>query len=241
MRDQQLHQLEWIESRRLIDDADSILVVGHARPDSDAIGSMTAVSLALKSLNKQVTMAVDGGTPPLLTFLSGTDDIQQTIEQVDCDLVICVDSSDVQVMGKVGQVIFAEEVPKLVIDHHVTNELFGNAHLVNSTVVSTTVILFKLFKKLDITISSEIATCLLTGIVGDTLCFRVGPITDSTFAIVAHLLEAGADLATVRQHTVEVEHSVNTLQLIGIALSRTIIEDGVAWSICRNRRGKCKI
>jgi phosphoesterase RecJ-like protein len=88
------------------------------------------------------------------------------------DLVISLDCGDESRMGKTYATLPEPRPPVINIDHHVTNTRFGAIQLVDPTAVSTTEILYDLFRQLNVPITTDIAASLLTGLVTDTLGFR---------------------------------------------------------------------
>ena len=66
--------------------AKRVLIVGHMRPDGDAIGSALALSCALKKLNISTQVCVESDIPSNLTFVKGIENIQKK-PTVDYDLL----------------------------------------------------------------------------------------------------------------------------------------------------------
>jgi phosphoesterase RecJ-like protein len=182
-----------------------VLVVTHVSPDGDAIGSLLGLGLILERLGKeQVTLACDGGLPSRFDFLPGA---AKTVESVSppYDLVITVDCSDARRGGDVFDAAFALEGHSLLtinIDHHITNTRFADVNLVLPETVSTTQVLVLLLREWGIELDVEIALCLLTGLVTDTLCFRTANVTPQVMLLAGELMEAGADLALITSNTV---------------------------------------
>jgi phosphoesterase RecJ-like protein len=185
--------------------SERVLVVTHVSPDGDAIGSLLGLGLILERLGKeQVTLACDGGLPSRFDFLPGA---AKTVESVSppYDLVITVDCSDARRGGGVFDAAFAIEGHSLLtinIDHHITNTRFADVNLVLPETVSTTQVLVLLLREWGIELDVEIALCLLTGLVTDTLCFRTANVTPQVMLLAGELMEAGADLALITSNTV---------------------------------------
>lgn len=76
----------------LIRKFDKILVVTHARPDGDALGSLLGVQQVLLALGKQVTAVVTDDVPEMYRFLPGVDAVRKDLEG-SRDLVVTVDMS----------------------------------------------------------------------------------------------------------------------------------------------------
>ena len=51
----------WNEAVAAVNNATSILVVTHVKPDGDAIGSLLGMTIGLREMGKNVVAAVDGG------------------------------------------------------------------------------------------------------------------------------------------------------------------------------------
>lgn len=223
-------RLEWDAATDYLNQAQNIVVIGHVRPDGDAIGSMLGLGLMLMTKGKSVTMAVDEGVPEYLTFIPGSEHILPALpEAFTTDLVISVDSSDPDRLGECGQRALGLQKPVIVIDHHATNIYFGNAHIVHSDYVSTTEALLHWFDHLGWTPSLEAATALMTGYITDTIAFKVGPVTGTTFGQVQRLLDWGVDMKRIIQKTMN-SRPTGTLKLEGRILSRVELAERVIWT-----------
>lgn len=189
----------------VISRAERILLVTHVSPDGDAISSLLALALILDRLGKKhVTPACDGGLPSRFDFLPGAARISESLSP-PYDLVITVDCSDARRGGDVFDAALAsyDDSPLIInIDHHITNTRFADVNLVLPSTVSTTEVLFRLMREWEIELDSEIALCLLTGLVTDTLCFRTANISPQVILLAGQLMEAGADLTLITSHTV---------------------------------------
>lgn len=218
--------------------AESVLVVTHVGPDGDAIGSLTAVGVALRQLGKQVTLVCDDGVPSRFRFLPLTDCVQKGItDSQHFDLMISVDCGDELRMGQVFTDL-AEPRPALInIDHHITNTRFGTINLVEAQATSTAEILHHLFPRLGpnpgIQMSSDLATCLLTGIVTDTLGFRIVGVNPTTLAAAGELMQAGADLSFIMQNALTVK-PITTLKMYRTGLNNMRLENGLLWTAISN-------
>ncbi|NLB18630.1 MAG: bifunctional oligoribonuclease/PAP phosphatase NrnA, partial [Syntrophomonadaceae bacterium] len=51
---------------------DAWTILGHANPDGDCIGAVTAMGLVLKSMGKEVSILVEDGLPSRYQFLPGS-------------------------------------------------------------------------------------------------------------------------------------------------------------------------
>ncbi len=170
--------------------ASNILLVSHVRPDGDAIGSLLAMGLALQQSGKTVQMVLADGAPASFRHLIGSDQIKKTPED-GFDLFITLDCADYKRTGKPFETL---RKPDINIDHHVTNEKYGEINLIEAEAVATAAILTDHLPAWGLTISPEVAAALLTGIVTDTLGFRTSNMTPEALRQAAVLMETGVDL-----------------------------------------------
>ena len=147
--------------------SDRILVVSHVRPDADAVGSVLGLGLALRAAGKTVQMVLEDGSDNF-EYLPQYDTISRQPEG-QFDMVIVVDCSD---PDRVGHVLDDYGKPTLVVDHHKTNLQFGEYNVVEPDQAATAAILYDAIPTWGLSFTPEVATSLLSGIVGDTIGFR---------------------------------------------------------------------
>lgn len=156
--------------KQFIEAGDDFLVVSHVNPDGDAISSTVAVGWLLNSLGKSYTMMNEGPCPAKFHYLWGARDIIDASQHTEAHkyrYVIAVDCADYQRIGKVSE-RFAEDVKIANIDHHPTNDYYGDAHLIRADAAATAEILYDLLEYFGIEWNQEIATCIYTGLLTDT-------------------------------------------------------------------------
>ncbi len=215
----------WADATRAVDAASSILVVTHVSPDGDAIGSLLATVNLLAAFGKSADAAVDGGVPDFLGFLPGADTVKDTLTSGEWDLMISVDASDEARTGEVGAYGRANSKTVINVDHHPTNDMFGDIHLVMPEAVSTTEVLFYWLQTLDFSINEAIAVPLLTGLVTDTLGFRTSNVTANTLSIAHAMIGGGAELADISARTLDTR-SINNVYLWKHALTSVELHEG---------------
>ena len=213
-----------------IDQAEKIVVITHVGPDGDAIGSLTAVGLALAQMGKRVDLMCDDNVPERFRYMALTDQVlRPNVNRSAYDLVVAVDCGDEQRMGLSFSMLPEPRPTVINIDHHVTNTHFGEVNQVVATAVSTTEILFDLFTDMGLKISSDLAVSLLTGLVTDTLGFRTVGTTAKTLKIASSLMEAGADLSLVTSQGLN-RKQLPTIKLWGVGLGSMKMEGGFIWT-----------
>lgn len=176
--------------------ANKILINCHQRPDLDSISSAFSMCQALHKLGKQSEIICPDDKLPELDFLKCFDDFQkidfQTFDFSQYDLFIILDSASPEVVTG-SKEIPLPAIEKIVIDHHITNARFGDINLIDDSRSSATELLYLLFEDWQIEIDKDLATSLLTGILGDTGAFEYHNTTSRTLHIAAELMEQGAD------------------------------------------------
>jgi len=176
--------------------AKKVLINCHRNPDPDSIGSAIAMYLVLKQMGKDATLISPNEVGEEYDFLKDWDKINKVnfknFDYKDFDLFIAVDSSNWKmVTGFSGPELF--DMPIVVIDHHKTHDNYGKINLVDEKVGSCAEVLYQIFKDWEVELDKEIATALLTGILGDTGVFRYPGVTSRTFDIARELMALGAD------------------------------------------------
>ncbi|NPV78138.1 MAG: bifunctional oligoribonuclease/PAP phosphatase NrnA [Anaerolineae bacterium] len=210
--------------RGLLQNAQTVLVLSHIRPDGDAVGSLLGLGLALQHAGKEVTMVLADGVPSNFRHLTGSNQIVRRVNG-NFDLTATVDCSDIARTGNV----LGERPVDLNIDHHITNQNFGKVNLVDSAAVATSAILAEVLPALGLPLNRPVAEALLTGLVSDTIGFRTSNMTPDALRIAAKLMEHGANLPEL-YHQALVQRSYNAVRYWGQALTRLQKKDRLIWT-----------
>lgn len=226
---------EYRETWTALSAAERALVVTHANPDADAVASLLVTANLLGRTGAAVIAAVgDGELPENLRFLPGVGRLtplnKLSIEGVD--LVVMVDCADRHRAGPIfeqHQDWFDGHLPLANIDHHVTNARFGATNLVDPISAATCEVLARLIDIVGIAVDAADATCLFTGIQGDTLGLRTPSTTSATLRVSANLLDAGADLDTIVDNLYRVK-PFTTVKLWGEILATAKMEGPLVWA-----------
>lgn len=208
-----------------IQDARRILLVSHIRPDGDAVGSLLGMGLCLIAAGKQVEMVLSDGVPANFRFLHGSELVRKRANG-SFDYRIVLDASEFR---RIGRALDGHPKPDLNIDHHITNEFFARNNLVLTDAAATAEILARYLPSLGLSITSQAANALLTGMVTDTIGFRTRNVTPDVLRVAAGLMEGGAQLADV-YYSGLVARSFAAARFWGNGLSRVQTEDGMVWT-----------
>ncbi len=173
--------------------ATAVLIFSHNRPDGDTLGSATALRLALKKLGIKADIVCNGDVPEKLKYLKGSEEITKTPDHtVRYSAHLSVDCSTEGMFTELYSYYKKNRVT-FNVDHHVSNTRYAKYNYVEET-ASACEIIYNLIKDLGVNIDSDIADCLLTGIVTDTGAFCHSNVTDNTLYVASMLKKAGADL-----------------------------------------------
>lgn len=211
--------------RQLLQNARSIVIVSHIRPDADAVGSLLGLGLPLLAAGKQVQLILQDGLPERYAFLPGADKVARAV-QSGFDTLITVDCSDLK---RTGTVLADLRAPDLNIDHHATNLFFGAINLVEPEASATAYVLSRHLPDWGLPVSAESAQCLLAGILGDTIGFRTSATDSQTLRAAAALMDKGADLPMVYRQTL-LSRSIPELRYWGQGLIKIQHEGALLWS-----------
>jgi bifunctional oligoribonuclease and PAP phosphatase NrnA len=213
----------------LLRSASRILLITHIAPDGDAIGGLLGLGRALRRAGKSVTVSCSDPVPPRFAYLPGYAEI---VSQADSsfDLIVTLDCGDLKRVGRIYRADEWRDIPLLNIDHHVTNTRFGTHHWVDASYVATSEMVLELCDRLSLPMDADIATCLLYGIIGDTLALRTDNVTSALLAKVMRLMQAGAPLADIIDQEFN-RRPFNLLRAWQQALSTLRLEEGIIWAV----------
>lgn len=169
---------------------DSFLIVTHANPDGDTLGSGYGLCLALRSLGKKANVVLDGELPARFAFLSEG----YAEQELEPKTIVAVDLASPRLFGENRALA---EKTDLCIDHHSTNEIYAKRTLVDGCAAANCEIIYKLILALGAEITKQIAVCLYTGIATDTGCFKFSNTTVQTHEIAGRLMSLGIDFAKI--------------------------------------------
>ncbi len=206
------------------------LLISHPRPDGDTIGSTLALRWALLQIGKAPIVACVHAIPQNFAYLAGAETyIQDVPVDADIDLVVAVDMSDLERTGGIYHDAWAGQYPLLVIDHHETNDFFGDLNVVVSDAAATAIPVSHIIEALGVPIQGDIATCLLMATLTDTRGLRTSTTTPEVLSFVAKLIDAGGDYQKVMQRTLDAV-PYRRMRGWGIALNRLQLEHALAWT-----------
>ncbi|MCX8109165.1 MAG: bifunctional oligoribonuclease/PAP phosphatase NrnA [Verrucomicrobiae bacterium] len=179
-----------------INQAETICVAGHVRPDGDCIGAQLGLALAIRNLGKRVSVWNEDPIPDKLAFLDPEGLLERPHGNGEFDCVITVDSASYERLGTVTEHIKNRRV-LINIDHHPSNTRFGDINWVRAREPSTGELVFRLIKYARWPITPRIADCLFTAVSTDTGSFQYPTTRPTTFVTAGELVKRGANLGNI--------------------------------------------
>jgi bifunctional oligoribonuclease and PAP phosphatase NrnA len=219
-----------------------ILAVGHENPDADTLGATLAITILAEERGAICTPVCNDRPPPLYDFLPGIDRFRTDPEPgVAYDLLVVSDCGTLDRVGEMGRrnaQLFAD-LPRVIIDHHVTNDAAGQANWIDPTAAATCEMVTLLAARLGVPLTAAdgaLVTALMGGIVMDTATFAHPNVTARTLTVAAALVDAGAPLSEISRLLYRSKPE-NQIRLFGRILNRLeTTDDGrVVWSTMLDR------
>jgi len=230
--------IDWTPLADLIETRDRFLVTTHVRPDGDALGSEVGMVGLLRQKGKEVRVVNASPTPPRYDFLDPQSTLfehfgaaVQPEELADREVAIILDLSTWNQLGDMAGYIRQFPGPRVVIDHHLSEDDLEAMILKDSTAEATGTLILRAVRALGASLTEEIATGLLTAIAMDTGWFRHSNTRAGTMRAAAELIEAGARVDEIYRKLFE-RNTLGRLKLMGETLvgMRTELGGRVAYA-----------
>jgi bifunctional oligoribonuclease and PAP phosphatase NrnA len=205
---------------------DRFIVTTHENPDGDALGSLVAMTLALRELGKDAVMYLFGEVPipNEYEFMEFAGLVRGPNPDSSGSVVVALDCANERRLGP--ETALLEKAQLVVdIDHHHDNTRFGKANLIVGHASSTGEILRDVFRELDVGLTPEIAEALYIAVVTDTGRFQYANTTAKALRLAAELVDAGADVHRVFQGVYE-NVAFAKLKLVARALENAEVFEG---------------
>ncbi|MBQ7587910.1 MAG: bifunctional oligoribonuclease/PAP phosphatase NrnA [Lachnospiraceae bacterium] len=217
-----------------IGSAKTIGITGHVRPDGDCVGAVLGLYSYLSNAYKDADIRIFLEEPAeMFSFLKGYDKIDSTFAYPgQFDVFFSLDSGDLERIEK-SQKLFLGAKKSICIDHHISNQGFGDVSHVEPQASSTCEILTHMFE--DEYMDAEVAKALYTGIAHDTGIFRYSCTGAKTFEALGKLVQYDFDGSKITDETFLQKTYVQN-QILGRTLLESILfMDGrcIAGSIDR--------
>jgi len=216
--------------KKIIKKFDTFFISAHINPEGDSVGSQIALASLLKRLGKKAIIVNESPVPHILRFMNGVDGILKELpHNVDFQAAVILDCPDMSRLGKASEYVTKDKVI-INIDHHISNENFGQHNWVDAKTSSAGEMVFELFKEFKLKIEYDEAVAMYVAIMTDTGSFKYTNTSSKTHKIVAELMDIGVAPYDIYSRIYETS-SVQDTSLLGYALQTLkVSEDGrIAW------------
>jgi phosphoesterase RecJ-like protein len=215
--------LDWTPFAEFIRHHQRFVLTTHVRPDGDGLGSMLALADCLRHHGKETRLTVASKIPPRYDFLDPDRHVRQFPAPGDgyrdVDAAIVLDTGTWNQLGDFGALLKSLTVPKVVIDHHMTQDDLGATRFVDTTAEATGRLVHEAIAAVGGPLSKEAAHCLFIALAMDTGWFRHSNTTPATFTLASELTRAGACPTSAYEALYE-RSTLARLRLTGLVLDR---------------------
>ena len=209
----------------------NFLVSAHTNLEGDAIGAEVAFFMLLRALGKNAILMNSDRVPASYRFLPLLENIRKFHKGrfIPFDCLVLLDCSDLSRSGSIGG-INLEGKTVINIDHHISNDYYGDINWVLPHLSSASEMVYLLYKKLGAPLNKDIATLLYIGILTDTGSFRYSNTSASTHKVVADLIDYGLDVVDIYRRIYE-DIAFGDMQLLNriVSLMRCDPSGKVIW------------
>lgn len=177
--------------------AKTAAICGHKNPDGDCLGSVLALTHALRGMGIQATplLAADD-KPANLDFLEGYDGLVPACEYdgiPDVFIMVDVPSEDRMLDGAA---VKARAAASIKIDHHAGPDDVADECYIDVDAAAAGVLVWEFIGQLGAERTPAIAQCCFVALMTDTGSFRYQNADARAFEAAAQMVGAGADPAS---------------------------------------------
>ena len=234
----------------LVENAQDIVIIGHMKPDGDALGSCLGMYHFLIAQNKQdIRIVLPHRTQAHLNFLIDKESERDILIHEDhparaeeaiskSDLIICLDFNAFHRTDRLETYLSESSAKKILIDHHLNPDRDSFTLCFSETSVSSaSELVFHVIMATPAIcgnagrIPERSATALMTGMTTDTNNFA-NSVYPSTLRMASSLIESGVDRDMIINRLYQ-QHRETRMRLMGHILKdlMTITPDGVAYIV----------
>ena len=205
---------------------DNFIILTHARPDGDTIGSSAALCLGLRKLGKTAHVLENREVSPRFRWLH---EGLTTEKAADTDCILSVDVASPGILQEDFKPLLGNI--RLRIDHHSSATSFTDFELVDAGSASCAEIVYDLLTQLDCPLDKTIAEAVYVGTSTDTGCFRYANTTAHTFSTAAACAQAGAEIYRLNMELFET-NTMARLRMQGWIVEHMKLLAGGSMCVC---------
>ncbi|MCP4251456.1 MAG: hypothetical protein GY778_30845 [bacterium] len=199
------------------------LLLAHARPDGDALGSLLAMRSLLRGLGNEPRAALYEPVPPRYAWLLEDDPMEPVAGNDDpalaqADGVIVLDTCAYTQLDPVADWLKNTSLPKIALDHHVTRDPLADAYLIDEQAAAACLIILDWATAAGWMLDEQARLGLYVGIVTDTGWFRFANADARAHEAASRLVGPGVSPAAIFEELHQRE-SATRVRLLSAALA----------------------
>lgn len=203
---------------KAISENNKFLITAHINLEGDSLGSQLAMKELLISMGKKAYILDSDAVPDHYKFLPKADEVSNDLDKVEpFDAAIVLDCPTLKRTGRVSKVIKENAKVVINVDHHISNEKFGDINWVDPNASSAGEMVYRLYKETGAKLTKEAALSLYIAILTDTGSFNYDNTSSVTHEIAGELLGYGLDPALVSESVYE-RRSLEDIRLLALVL-----------------------
>jgi phosphoesterase RecJ-like protein len=227
-------------AERLRDATGPVVLLTHAKPDGDALGSVLALSTALAALGHRTHPIVTPPVPANLRRLPGSDAVAVYDPNGEAPpppgLLVVLDTGAYGQLGPLRGYVERYLGRTVIIDHHLSGDIPAPHRYIDTTAAACAEIVAELLAHLGPASAPAhgddarrvIDTALFAGLASDTGWFRFSNVTPRTHRLAADLIARGVDHAGLYGLLEQNERPQKLLLLKRALASLELLADGRA-------------
>ncbi len=186
-------KLSVLQTARFLKKKDHFVILTHASPDGDTIGSACALAMGLQKLGKRAYVICPEAIPKKFNYF-----MEKLYNRAfKYKNVIAVDVADEALLGSLSEE-FSGRID-LCIDHHISNKEYAENLYLDADASATAECIFSILKAMRVPLDDVMAAALYTGISTDTGCFKYSNVTANTFDIAKKLFAYNIGAAEINR------------------------------------------
>ncbi len=215
---------------------DRFLLSCHVTPEGDAIGSILAMESLLRRMGKKTAIVAEDTFPERLFCLPSKRWIpvnEFKKDPHDFQALIVADCPNLERTGKVKKLVHKDMVV-FNIDHHISNECFGDYNYVLPKAVASGEVVYEIFKHMRMPLTKEEAAFIYIALSTDTGSFKYENTTVNSHLMAAEFIKKGINIEQINED-LYATYSLNKIQLYSRLLGRVKTEAGgkIAWVLMK--------
>lgn len=212
----------------LLNEAKSVAIFGHVRPDGDCVGSTLGLYNYISDNYPTIKVRIFlERFPENYKILANANETYEYYNEEfgDFDLTFIMDVPTIERIGANGSSCLRTSRKSCNIDHHISNaKQLCTVNFVDAKASSASEVLYFLMDPNKV--SKATAECLYLGIVHDTGAFKFSSTGHKTMTVIGDLLEKGIDFTRIINETYYTRTYTQTLVTGYVMMNSKLALDG---------------